>query len=208
MSATNASACIAQTVVPVVFVKLELDSGTLYMHDSIGTYAWGSQNWQGVGDFGGLLGWEEGSEVSAYGFELSLSHIDSTLASEALAETVANRPVTVYQGFLDVQGGDLVDDPDVLFAGRTDAPLIRVGAKESAIRLACETDVARVLGRQPVAALYSHATQQALYSGDLAFEYLERIATVVVKWGGRPVSYRPPTLAQQIGNSIAPRFPF
>jgi hypothetical protein len=208
MSATNAAACVAQSVAPVVFVMLELDSGTLRMHDSIGTIVWGSQNWLGVGDFGGISGWEEGSDISPYGFELSLSYIDATLSTEVMAETIANRPVTVYQGFLDVQHGTLVDDPDVLFSGRTDVPLIRVGSQVSQVRVACETDVARVLGRPPVAAVYSHATQQALYSGDLAFEYLERIQDIVVKWGGRPVAYRPPTLAQQIGSSIAPRFTF
>ena len=49
-----AAALIADHVATVTFVKLEFSSGTLYLHNSIGTYTWGSQNWLGVGDLGDI----------------------------------------------------------------------------------------------------------------------------------------------------------
>ena len=67
----------SQTVRIVMFAELDFSSGTLYVHDGLGTYTWGGEDWLGVGDFGSISSIEEGSEISAYSINLTLSALES-----------------------------------------------------------------------------------------------------------------------------------
>ena len=46
------TALSAQHVVLVTFVKIEFPSGTIYLNNSIGTFTFGGNSYQGVGDLG------------------------------------------------------------------------------------------------------------------------------------------------------------
>ena len=56
----------------VTFAKLEFPSGTLYLHNSLGTYTWGGNDWLGTGDLGEISQLEEGAQISPYKISLSL----------------------------------------------------------------------------------------------------------------------------------------
>ena len=58
-----ATALAQQHVAIVSFAKLEFPSGTVYLHNSLGTYTWGGQDWLGVGDLGSISQVEEGLDV-------------------------------------------------------------------------------------------------------------------------------------------------
>lgn len=213
LSSANATAVAAAHVRMLIFAKIELDSGTLYLHNSIGTITWDSQDWLGVGDFGGVQAWEEGSDISPYGFYAILSLIDSGLAASALSEDISGRDITVYVGTLDDDGA-LNSDPDVVLAGQVDVPQIVAGA-ENAIRLSCESHIARV--SRPSGLVYSHATQQQLFAGDMGLEYAEKMVEADIRWGGRSNDFRAGNGinagvgAINIGNvglGIGPRFDF
>ena len=60
---TAVETALAQPYVSIVtFAKLEFPSGTIYVHNSIGTYNWDSQDWLGVGDLGSISQVEEGQD--------------------------------------------------------------------------------------------------------------------------------------------------
>ena len=58
-----ATALAQQHVAIVSFAKLEFPSGTVYVHNSLGTYTWDEgrcKDWLGVGDLGSISQVEEG----------------------------------------------------------------------------------------------------------------------------------------------------
>ena len=80
------TALSSQHVALVTFAELQFPSGTVYLHNSIGTYTWGGHDWLGVGDLGEISQIEEGADVSPYKITLSLSGLDATISGAALTE--------------------------------------------------------------------------------------------------------------------------
>ena len=176
------TALAANHVATVTFAKLEFSSGTLYLHNSIGTYTWGSQNWLGTGDLGTVSAIEEGSGVSPYKITLSLSGIDSTISNAALTEDYYMRPVTLYLGALDAND-DLLANPTEVWAGFMDQLNVSLGADNDAIELTAESELAKF--DRASNKRYTDSNQQAAHSGDLFFEYLQDIDGIKVRWGDR-----------------------
>jgi len=179
---TNVSnALVANHVATVTFIKLEFSSGTLYLHNSIGTYTWGGQDWLGVGDLGEISAIEEGAEVSPYKITLSLSGIDSTISNAALNEDYYMRPVTLYIGALDAND-DLLANPTEIWAGFMDQMNVSLGAQSGDdIALIAESELAkfdRASNRK-----YTDANQQTAFSGDLFFGFLKDIEGAKIQWG-------------------------
>jgi len=176
-----AAALIADHVATVTFVKLEFSNGTLYLHNSIGTYTWGSQNWLGVGDLGDISAIEEGAEVSPYKITLSLSGIDSTISNAALNTDYYMRPVTLYIGALDAND-DLLANPTEIWAGFMDLMTVSLGDEGGdEISLIAESELAkfdRASNRK-----YTDANQQTAFSGDLFFGFLKDIEGAKIQWG-------------------------
>jgi len=178
-----ATALAAQHVATVTFVKLEFSSGTLYLHNSIGTYTWGSQNWLGAGDLGSVSAIEEGSDASPYKITLSLSGIDSTISGAALTEDYYMRPVTLYLGALDAND-DLLATPTEVWAGFMDQMNVTLGADGGdAIELIAESELAKF--DRASNQRYTDNNQQATHSADLIFEFLQDIEGIKVLWGDR-----------------------
>ena len=93
-----ATALAQQNVAIVTFAKLEFPSGTVYVHNSLGSYTWGGHDWLGVGDLGSISQVEEGLDVSPYAITLTLSGLDATISGAALTEDYYLHGVTVYPG--------------------------------------------------------------------------------------------------------------
>lgn len=181
-----ATAVASQNVNLVLFAKLEFPSptGTLYLHNGLGTYTWGSQDWLGVGDLGSISQVEEGMDVSPYAITLQLSGLDTDMAGIALNDTVDYymRPVTVYLGVLD-SSDSLLADPTQIFAGFMDQMNVSVGVSGGdAIQLIAESELARF--DKSANYMYTNASQQESYSGDLFFSHLHKIEGAKVKWRG------------------------
>ena len=104
------TALASQHVALVTFAELQFPSGTVYLHNSIGTYTWGGHDWLGVGDLGEISQIEEGADVSPYKITLSLSGLDATISGAALTEDYYMHPVKVYLGVLDADDALLADD--------------------------------------------------------------------------------------------------
>ena len=167
----------------VSFVALELDSGTVYLHDSIGTFSFGGNDYLGVGDFGGISTIEENQQMSAYEITLVLSGLDADLLDEALNQNYQGRPVTIYLGAIDLDTGALLATPNEIWSGVTDIARIALGAgNENAIEITCESDFAKlekINGRT-----FSDADLQAEYAGDTFLQYLAAMEDAKVVWRG------------------------
>lgn len=175
------TALSSQHVALVTFAKLEFPSGTLYVHNSLGTYTWGGNDWLGTGDLGEISQLQEGAEVSPYKITLSLSGLDSTISGAALTEDYYLQPVTVYLGAL-ASDDTLIADPTIVWEGAMDQMELSVGAEGGdAIVLTAESELARFDRASNLK--YTDAQLQTDFSGDLAFEFMSDIEGSKIRWG-------------------------
>ena len=172
----------------VSFAKLELDSGTLYMHDSIGTFTWsdpddGSKAWSAIGDFGGISTVEESKQISAYEITISLSGIDASFLDEVLNQSYQGRSITIYLGALDLDDNTLLATPSEVWEGVMDVSRIAFGSGEgNTIEVVCESEFARlddINGRT-----FSDSDLQAEYPGDTFLQYLHVMKDATIVWRG------------------------
>ena len=166
-----ATALAQQHVAIVTFAKLEFPSGTVYVHNSIGTYTWGSQDWLGVGDLGSISQVQEGLDVSPYSITLTLSGLDATISGAALTEDYYLHPVTVYLGVLDADD-TLIADPTQIWAGAMDQMNATVGA-----------DGGDAIFNRSLNLMYTNVAQQEKSSGDLFFNFMHKVEGAKIKWG-------------------------
>jgi len=181
--ANVATALVQQHVAIVTFAKLEFPSGTIYVHNSLGTYTWGGQDWLGVGDLGSISEVEEGQDVSPYAITLMLSGLDATISGAALTENYFMHPVTVYLGVLDADDA-LIANPTQIWAGFMDQMNLTVGADGGdAIQLIAESELSRFDVSRNL--MYTNAAQQERYSGDLFFSHIHKVEGAKFNWGAR-----------------------
>lgn len=165
----------------VTFAKLEFPSGTLYLHNSIGTYTWGGNDWLGTGDLGEISQIEEGAQISPYKLTLTLSGLDATISGAALTEDYYLQPVTVYLGALNADD-ELIADPTVVWEGAMDQMEISVGAEGGdAIVLTAESELARFDKASNLK--YTDAQLQSDSAGSLGFEFMADIEGSKIRWG-------------------------
>jgi len=179
---TNVATALAQQHVAIVtFAKLEFPSGTIYVHNSLGTYTWGGQDWLGVGDLGSISQVEEGIDVSPYAITLTLSGLDATISGAALTEDYFMHPVTVYMGVLDADDA-LLADPTQIWSGFMDQMNVSLGADGGdAIQLIAESELSRFDVSRNL--MYTNAAQQERYSGDLFFSHIHKVQGAKFDWG-------------------------
>lgn len=194
--ASNTAAQYAATHVnPIIFVKLEFDTaapnstGTIRLHNGLGTYNWdandgaGVRAWQGTGDLGQISAIEEGDEISPYSIQLTLSGIDTSIAAEAARETYYQRPVTLYIGALNASD-ELVATPDVIWTGFIDTmDAVLGGDNGDSIILTAESELA--MFDRSSNYLYTNAQQQSDSSGDTFFTHLQEMEDLTLDWGKR-----------------------
>jgi hypothetical protein len=165
----------------VTFAKLEFPSGTLYLHNSIGTYTWGGNDWLGTGDLGDISQLEEGAEISPYKITLSLSGLDATVSGAALTEDYYLQPVTVYLGVLNANDV-LIADPTIVWEGAMDQMELSVGAADGdVIVLTAESELARFDKASNLK--YTDAQLQSDSAGSLGFEFMADIEGAKIRWG-------------------------
>lgn len=178
-----ANALAQQNVALVSFAKLEFPSGTVYVHNSIGTYTWGSQDWLGVGSLGSISKVEEGMDVSPYAITLTLSGLDADMSSAALTENYFMRAVTIYLGVLN-DDDVLLADPTQIWAGFMDQMNVSVGADGGdAIQLIAESELSRFNVSRNL--MYTNAAQQERYAGDLFFSHIQDVQGAKFDWGAK-----------------------
>lgn len=166
----------------VYFVKLELDSGTLYLHTGVGGYTWNSQTWLGLGDFGGISAIQEADEMKSFDITLILSGLDTDMMDEVLNQDYYLRPVTIFIGAVNIDSNVLLADPDEIWSGFMDVATATLGA-ENTINIQCENEFS-VFNKSNGSA-FSDADLQQDYNGDLFFEFLPSMTDSIIVWRGK-----------------------
>lgn len=180
LSSPNVTASTALHVRPLVFVEMQFDAGTERVHNGVGTYVWGSQTWTGIGAIGQIGTIEEGIELSPYGITLKLNALNPSLLAIAEGEEVFNRRIRIYIGLLD-ENGQLTDTPFERWSGWMSAMSIELGGENDGIELAAESDLR--FFAQSNGSRFTDEDQQARFSGDVAFEFLDQIIDSRIIWG-------------------------
>lgn len=190
LAAANATAAQQRHVRPIVFLELRFDSGTLRLHNAVGTYTWGGFTWSGVGALGEVAPYEESDGASAYRISYRLSGLNSTILSEALNEEVFERLAIRYDGFIG-DDGQLVADPDEIRRDYMDTMEIVRGDEMESVMLNCESE--HVRDTQAPGGLFSDEDQQALFASDTGFQYLSQMIDANPYWGpgGQRVTHTP-----------------
>lgn len=179
ISATNITSSEAEKVRMVLLAKLEFDSATLYLNNTVGTYTFDGNDYLGIGSFGSISKVQEGAELRSYSMDLTLSGVDSTLISEALSTGYKNRDATIYLGYLDSNYA-FVADPFVLFKGRMDTMPIEI-AEESTITLTVEGRLAD--WERSRISRYTDADQKQQFSTDKGLEFVDQMVEKTLIWG-------------------------
>ena len=191
MASANVTASQSQCVYPLMLVKIELDSGTLYLTDGIGTVGFDGQTWNGLGGLLDMGPMEESDDRTAYRVWFRLNGTDPDLLAAFYAESVYKRAITVYLAFTD-DAGDLVDDPELRWSGYGDTWEADVGGEFDSITLFAEDE--RIRDSRPNGLLWTDEDQQKLYVGDTGYQFIHQIIDARVTWGpdGNPVNFGQP----------------
>jgi hypothetical protein len=180
-SSTNETASERPSVRIFVACDLDFASGHVRAHDGIGTLSWGGNDYDGVGQFGGIEIAEESIDLIAMPLRLKLSGVDASLVATAMDEVYQGRQATLYFGLVDASTHQLIDTPEVLWEGMMDQMTVNLADGVGEINLSCE----HRLRREPRIARYTHEDMQLQYPGDRFFDLLPAIAGYRGKWGAK-----------------------
>ena len=200
------------SVTMAVLVELAYDSGTIRVHDGVGSIILGgyllteagenltdeagnqftdeqdNKTFSGVGELGSIETVEENIEVIARSVTLTVSGLDASLLGEALSEDYQNRTVTIYLATINPDAGLLISSPEIIWEGRMNQQTVTLSRGEATITITCE----HRLRREPRIARYTDADQKQVFSNDRFFDLVPNIEGYVSKWGSRDVGYSGP----------------
>jgi len=167
----------------IVFVKLAFPSGTVYVHNGVGTHSFGGDDYLGVGAFGSIEAMEESLELNSRPLNLTLSSITPEIIDAVKVDDVFGRDADIYVGVL-TDDGQLQGTPDNWFSGHMETVQVVLG-KTDGIRVRLQSRASRLKLRNNKR--YTLEDHQAEFSGDKFFEFLTSLQDAQVNWGGETV---------------------
>jgi len=181
ITTTTIAAAAAKTIHPVLFAKLQLDSGNILVHTELGNITFGGDTYLGIGSFGGISPADEVSDLSRTPISLTLSGIPNTITAIVLGQYYQGRRATIYLGYLDLTTNTLVDTPAILYRGLIDTADIQQD-KSCTVTLSVESRFA--VWETPLTRRYNNADQQTRFPGDRGLEFTEQTTDKPIFWGG------------------------
>jgi hypothetical protein len=170
----------AKTKSIALFYEGEFASGTIRLWSGLGTINWNGEDWLGAGQIASVSPIKETSEIKAEGVQFSISGIQSVFISLVLSEVEQNKQGLCYIGFIDANGGVIVD-PALAFDGLLDVSALSDDGKTIVIKLNYESKL-RDLERAREFR-YTDESQKVLFPDDLGFEFVPSLQEWSGKWG-------------------------
>tara|TARA_Y100001972_G_C7621783_1_gene311857 strand:+ start:465 stop:1043 length:579 start_codon:yes stop_codon:yes gene_type:complete len=174
----------SEVVVPFFAVKLEFNTGTLYLWNGYGDIsltAGGSTNtYTGLGDATGISPIDEQSSIQASGANLVLNGVKSSLISTALSAQYTNRNGTIFLGLFDTSK-NVIADVYTLFVGKMDVMIIRETGDTSSIELKLENRLVAL--ERAIERRMTDEDQKNLFTGDKGFEFIADLQDKQLVWG-------------------------
>lgn len=159
------------------------DSATedLRLWTGVGDLSWNGYTWTGAGNLLGISEITETVDLTAKGFQVSLSGIQVTDIARALAGGQKNRPGTLWLALFDTAWSVLAD-PYQLAKGRFD----RIEFSDEAVSCAIAALYESVLLmlRQPRFRRYTTLDQKRDYASDTGFNQVPGLVNLQFQWGG------------------------
>lgn len=168
-------------------VDVGVTSGTLYVCNGYRyLYALGN-TYTPVGVLGGIEPIQEESDAFPRGLKMWLAAVDSSQLYEPLREDMFNRPVKVWEVFLDPEDFSMPNTPELRWSGAVNEVEIRFNDQDRGnfYEVGAETN----LRRQPKRAYFNKETLWLTYSGDTFFQLQDLIATFRSTWGQVPTTF-------------------
>jgi len=179
LDSNTLAAAQADVIVPVLLVKLEIDTGDVRLHDGLGDITYNGEIYSGAGALGFVGALEEDSDLTRNPMEIGLRGIPNDIIALLNDEKYQGRLCTLYQGYLDPDSMTLAGEPYAIVM-RMDFHNVNIG-KESQIRLKIEdefTILDKAINRR-----YNNADQQSEYPDDKLFEHAEEAVSRPLYWG-------------------------
>lgn len=173
------SAFDAGHVPSLIFVLMDFPSGILRVNNSPATFAWGGNDWLGVGTLGSIDAIDEGVTLEARGLKFRISGVPQANVAVALGQKYQGRDCKVWRAPL-TSDYAVIADPVLVFFGRLDVMDIELGPTAT-ITVSAESRLAdwdRSRGRR-----YTHEDQQIDYPGDKGLEFVPQMADKELRWG-------------------------
>jgi hypothetical protein len=186
-------------------VDIGVTSGTIYACNGYRYLFTMGNTYTPVGVLGGLEPIQEESDPFPRGLKLWLAAVNSSQLYEPLREDMFNRPVKVWEAFLDPETFALSNTPELRWQGKINEVEIRFNDAERGnyYEVTAETELRRV----PARAYFNKETLALTFSGDTFYDYIHLIPTQRTMWGQQPTSFgnfpnqRPPTFPRGPGNT-------
>lgn len=172
----------AESLAPILFVEVLLDSSTLWMWSGVGDLVWDSKTWSGVGNFLGVGETKETQDVEAQNLSITLSGIPTSLISLALTENYQGRTINLWFGCLDSSGA-VIADPELIFRGKLDVLRIAESGETATIKAQCESNL--VILTKAKERRYTSEDQKIDYPSDTFFDQVPDLQNKEVQWGRR-----------------------
>ena len=179
LDASQIAATEGPVVRPICMVRLDFPVQSVLAHSGVGTITYNSEDYLGVGNYGGISAVKEGLESRPYNISLSLSGIPTTLINEVLAEHYQGREAKIFIVLYDVEH-QAIGAPVLIWKGKMDYPDIELGETATAA-VSCRSWMAD--WDRPRVRRYSHADQQDRYPGDNCFEFVAQMIDKTLIWG-------------------------
>jgi hypothetical protein len=174
-----ASHVTGDTTRPLLLVKAEFDSGTLYLWSGYGDLVYDSNTYTGAGKFLGISSVKESSSVRANGTIVTLSGMPTDLVSIALDEDYQERPVTIYFSAFDTNNALIT--PYEAFRGFMDVMTINEDATNATISVNCENVMVDL--ERPNDSNYTLEDQKREFSSDTGLQYIPGLQDKQIIWG-------------------------
>lgn len=175
INANLLTALIANDVEPFIAIDLSFDTQDLRLWSGLGDKQINNETYTGAGSILGVQGLEEASDLSAKSVTLTLSGLNDTILTRALAEHYQNRPARIYLG---VEGQSATV---VIFDGLMNTMSISDDGQESTISLVLESKLVRL--EKASNRRYTNENHRARHSGDTFFSYVADIQDKEIVWG-------------------------
>lgn len=177
---TEQQAALEGAVVrPVLFAKLDFPTSPVLVHSGVGTITFNSEDYLGVGSYGGVSKVTEGAEARPYDIDLTLSGIPTEIIAETLGDDYQGQLAVLYVGLLN-SDHVLLGEPKCIWSGYMDYPDISLG-KTATIVVHCRGR-ANDWSRSRVER-YTKEQQRADYPDDSGLDYIAQMEDKQIYWG-------------------------
>lgn len=179
-SSAFVTALAAKEIRPAIFFEGEFYGGVVRLWSGTTSSDWDNKFWTGAGTLLGIGAIEETTSIVASGLTITLSGIPPDTVSDCISAAQQGLPGRVWVALM-TEGGAVVADPVLAFAGRLDVPTIADGQDSAIATITYESRLIDLT--RPREWRYTDESQKALYPGDRGFEYVTVLQEQEITWG-------------------------